>query len=284
MSELITRAGAHLPDKDMKKYDRKLKQHVVVNWNEKDYSLSRIRSGLQQKAGTWTASSEHIIPEFTPISNQGPLGSCVANAWCDMMEMLDGLDGNDKVEQLSRLFLYWTARYYTGDTDRDEGTYLRSAAHQLNKVGIIDEKWWPYEGRADVAFKSPELDLYTMASNNRLPGFYRPESLTPDTLLNELELAIRADHPFVFGTQVSTAFQAYQGGGHVWSPPGNNDLVVGSHAMICTGVGFDGNKRYWLLRNSWGLHWGDSGHIKVSDEYVLEFRDIWIGTKMAEMV
>jgi len=267
----------------MKKYNYEEKTYIDIDWSQKDKPLSLIKAGLVQKADKWNAGSEHIIPEFTPISNQGPIGSCVANAWCDMMEILDGLDGNDKVEQLSRLFLYWTARYYTGDTDRDGGTYLRSAATQLNKIGIVEEKFFPYEGSTSVVFKSPELDLYTMASNNRLPGFYRPDSMTPDALLGELELSIRGDHPFVFGTPVSKAFQAYRGSVGVWGPPKDNEPLAGSHAMICTGVGYDGAKRWWLWRNSWGTGWGDNGHIKVSDDYILACKDIWIGSKMPEM-
>jgi len=75
MTDLITRAGACLKDKDMKKYDYGTKKHVAVNWNEKDYSLSRIKSALNQKAGSWSVGSDHIIKEFTPISDQGPAAS-----------------------------------------------------------------------------------------------------------------------------------------------------------------------------------------------------------------
>lgn len=266
------------------KFDRKTGQHVSVDWKAKDRDLSRIRTALQQKAGSWDPNIDHIIPEFTPISDQGPVGSCVANAWCDMMEMLDGLDGNDKVEQLSRLFLYWCARYYTGNTDSDSGTFLRSAATQLNKIGIIEEKYFPYQNVAQAVFKSPELDLYTMASNNRLPGFYKPGSTNPIELLNELELAIRANHPFVFGTSVSKKFQAYRGNEGIIGPPGDADEIAGNHAMMCTGVGNDAGSRWWLWRNSWGSGWGNSGHVKVNDEYILECRDLWIGTKMNELV
>jgi len=60
-----------------------------------------------------------------------------------MLEILDGLEGRDRVEQLSCLFLYWIARYYTGNTDRDEGAFVRAAAHQLRKIDVVEEKWLP---------------------------------------------------------------------------------------------------------------------------------------------
>lgn len=281
---LITRVGACLQDNNMKKYDRKLEKRVSVDWQEKDYSMSRINSALKQKAGPKKSNTDFIIRELTPISSQGSIGSCAANAWCDMMEILDGLDGNDKVEQLSRLFLYWTSRYYTGDSNKDDGTYLRSAGHQLKHIGIVEEKYYPYEDIQNRVFKSPELDLYTMASNNRLTGFYRPESVSSNSLLEELELAIRASHPFVFGTPITDKLQDYRGDGTVFGPPKSSDNILGNHAMICTGIGYDGGKRWWLWRNSWGNGWGDSGHVKVNDDYILACRDFWVGTKMREFI
>lgn len=87
-----------------------------------DRSFSRIEKSMHQKASsTRGGHSNHIIPEHTPISDQGRINTCTANNWCDMLEILDGLDGGDRTEQLSRLFLYWIAKYHTGDTDRDAG-------------------------------------------------------------------------------------------------------------------------------------------------------------------
>lgn len=280
---LITRVGDCLKDSEMTVYDHKQKKKISVDWLKKDRPMSLISTALKQKAGP-KSSRTHIIHEFTPVSSQGSIGSCAANAWCDMMEILDGLDGNDKVEQLSRLFLYWISRSYTNDTDRDAGTYLRSAGHQLKNIGVVEEKYYPYEDIQNKVFKSPELDLYTMASNNRLTGFYKPGSLNPDSLLGELELAIRANHPFVFGTPVTDKFQDYRGDGTVFGSPKIGDNILGNHAMICTGVGYDGEKRWWLWRNSWGSGWGDKGHVKVNDEYILACRDFWVGTKMGEFI
>ena len=35
-----------------------------------------------------------------------------------------------------------------------------------------------------------------------------------------------------------------------------------NHAVI--NVGYDTTEGYWLIRNSWGGSWGESGHIKMS--------------------
>lgn len=198
-----------------------------------------------------------------------------------MLEILDGLEGRDRVEQLSRLFLYWIARYYTGNTDRDEGAFVRAAAHQLQKIGIVDEKWLPYKDTRSAVFKSPELDLYTMAGSNRLKGFYRIISPSSSKRLKEIELAIRADHPVVFGAPVSQALTEARGM-DVFTPPSKHDTTAW-YAMIIVGVVYDHGVRRWLLRNSWGKRWGENGHIEVTDDYVQQFRGVWVGTRMDEL-
>lgn len=275
-SNLILVKGC-LHDRDMTLFDHKNKIHKKVDWKLKDRPFERIRTTLKQKASTWEMWSEHIIPEFTPISDQLDIGSCVANAWIDTMEILDGLDGTDVVEQLSRLWLYWLSRYLHGGTGADDGTYVRAAAHQLTKVGVVLEADFPYT-HENVFPKQVPTDLYTMASNNRLNGFYRLGS-EGKQLADEIELAVRTNHPVVFSTIVSSDFTRYRGGGAVWQLPSTS---VGRHAMIIVGVRYVNGQRQFLLRNSWGKDWGDSGHVWVAEEYITssETQDLWVGTKM----
>lgn len=279
--ERVTTPKGCLLDRDMSLYDHKNKKLVSVDWKLKDRNFDRIRSTFKQKTISWGMWSEHIIPEFTPISNQLDIGSCASNAVADTMEILDGLDGTDQVEQLSRLWLYWLARYLVGDTDKDAGSYIRANFHQLSKVGVILEKDFPYE-HANVFPKQVSLDLYTMASSNKLNSFYRLTSVG-DQLAMEVELSIRTNHPVVFGTPVSHEFTRYSGGGHVWVPPTN---WPGRHAMIIVGIRYGNGRRQFLLRNSWGKGWGDDGHCWVDESYITwsETQDIWVGSKCPPLV
>lgn len=276
---LITLVGNYVkPDKDMPFLDDM--NIYDDSWEEKDRSFDQIRSAM---VDTWDLNTEHIIPEFTPVSNQGRAGTCVANGWCDAVEMLIGLEfGEDEVEQLSRRFAYWISRYLHSATDEDEGTFLRAMGHQFRKVGVVLEKVMPYsDRREDIVGKkaSPKLEHYTMASNNRITGFYRLHS-DGDQMLKEMEIAVRTNHPVVFAVPVSREFQRARGI-HTFGPP---DDSIGHHCMIITGVRYIGDKRSWLIRNSWSKYWGDNGHCWMTDDYVVMSKDTWVGTLKERLI
>lgn len=286
--ELITTlAGRCLPDAQMRLWDPKTKTHSSPDWEKLDRAFERVSRSLHQVATTQIGDFVHVIVEHTPVSNQGQIGSCVANSWCDMHEILMGLENPNNVVQLSRRFAYFIARFLTGDTGKDDGTYLRSMAHQFRAIGVVDEQFFPYSDKPEDVIAGPgkspaepELDLYTMASNNRIESFYRLTS-KGEQLLDDLELAIRSNHPVAFAAPVGDDFMAYRGGGHVLGPPA---LSRGAHAMLVVGVRTRKGKREWYIRNSWGLGWGDAGHVWVSSDYVAQFSDIWVGTQMKGLV
>ena len=186
--ETLATVKGYLPDKDMPFLDGM--DPYEDNWGNKDRSFDQIRSVM---ASSWEINTEHLIKEFTPISNQGGAGSCVANGWCDAVEILTGLKyGEDAVEQLSRRFAYWISRYLHSATDQDSGTFLRAMGHQFRKVGVVLEKVMPYSDEERLIIgkgASPKLEHYTMASNNRIDGFYRLHS-DGEQMLKEMEILI----------------------------------------------------------------------------------------------
>jgi cathepsin L len=60
---------------------------------------------------------------------------------------------------------------------------------------------------------------------------------------------------------VDTTFQAYSGGVYTSCPNFANAFASINHAVVI--VGMDENKNY-IIKNSWGTRWGDSGFATVS--------------------
>jgi C1A family cysteine protease len=276
-----------LEDRRMTLVDHGVKYHP--NWEHKDRKHERIESSLRQRSGSWVAFGEYLIPEHTPVSAQGNASTCAANAGVDMFEILMGLEhGPGQVKQLSRRFSYWVSRELTGDTDHSDGTYIRSVLHQLRTIGTFEEQYMPYSDDIDDLVGStaaPEADHYTMASDNRINGFYRIVEEGMERI-SAIEVAVRANHPVIFGTPVSELFQRYQGGGYIWEPP-SRDKQIGRHAMLITGVGFiNPYNRKFFVRNSWGPQWGDQGHCWVHEDYLNfpDTLDIWVATNLEPII
>ncbi|XP_026799873.3 procathepsin L isoform X1 [Pangasianodon hypophthalmus] len=57
------------------------------------------------------------------------------------------------------------------------------------------------------------------------------------------------------------SFQFYQSG--VYDEPACSSIAP-NHAVLVVGYGTESGEDYWLVKNSWGLGWGDSGYIKMS--------------------
>lgn len=272
--------GKALPDRDMRLWDERRDAFEDRDWTREDRLFAQVQAALRQAAGVFASAREHILPEHTPISDQGQRGTCAANAWMDALEILMGLERPGGVIQLSRLFVYWTARVLTGLHREDGGVYLRAVAHQLRKIGVVEETYLPYRDSLDAVLAPPPLHLYTMASNNRIGSFYRIDSAGRQKL-DEIELALRANHPVISAAPVGDEFLGYRGGGHVFGPPARSQ---GMHAMIFVGVRRAGGRREFLRRNSWGTAWGDDGHAWCSEDYVLLDEDVWVGTRLPGLV
>ena len=42
------------------------------------------------------------------------------------------------------------------------------------------------------------------------------------------------------------------------------NLSLTNHAIITVGYGISSGKSYWIMRNSWGSSWGESGYIRMT--------------------
>lgn len=221
----------------------------------------------------------------SPIEDQGSLGSCTAHAGVGIVEYYEKRAFGRYIDA-SRLFLYKVTRnllHWTGDT----GAFLRTTMGALVLFGVPPEEYWPYN---TVDFdKEPPALCYAFAQNYQTIKYYRHDPPgTPKVLvLYRLKTYLSAGHPIMFGfTVYSSIAQADKTGKIPY--PCKGERIEGGHAIVA--VGYDDKIKIkntgpcgvettgaFLIRNSWGTGWGDSGYGWLPYEYILKglAEDFW---------
>lgn len=211
-----------------------------------------------------------LRPWCTPIENQSSLGSCTAHAAIGMVEYYQNRAKGEYLDG-SRLFLYKVTRNlleWTGDT----GAYLRSTMRALVLFGVPPERYWAY--RIGEFEKEPPPFCYAFAQNYKAIRYYRldPPGTKPNQVLNSIRRYLHAGLPSMFGFSVYTNMPpSGDGQGHI-AFPGDGDSLIGGHAVLT--IGFDDQKKIGkhkgalLIRNSWGVEWGEGGYGWLPYEYI----------------
>jgi C1A family cysteine protease len=220
---------------------------------------------------------------FSPIEDQGQLGSCTANAAAGLLEYFERRSSGKYVDA-SRLFLYKVERDLLGWTG-DTGAYLRTAMEALVLFGAPPERYWPYDTRPastntryDV---EPPAFCYAFSTNYQALKYFRldPPGTSPAQLLTNIKTYLAAGFPSMFGFPVYSEYDAPLPGGLI-AYPSPTSQYRGGHANCAAGYDDNlmiGNDRGALLvRNSWGTGWGNAGYGWMSYRYVTQgLADDW---------
>jgi len=65
--------------------------------------------------------------------------------------------------------------------------------------------------------------------------------------------------PIACGVAVPDSLEEYKGG--IYEDTTGDKQIV--HDISVVGYGVQDGKKYWLMRNSWGSHWGENGFAKI---------------------
>jgi len=204
--------------------------------------------------------SVDLSPYCSPVENQGTIGSCTANAVLGAVEYLIRRQTGQLID-LSRLFLYYNARRMSDREDVDSGTSMPHAMAAYMGQGACLEENWSYD-HARWSLKPPKA-VYQEAM---LFSHYNMGSLQFGRVAaNDMRKALlAAGLPIVFAMGVPDELMMKTGGRTGYMPPPKNgkwEDPNGAHAMLI--VGFDDQKRAWIVRNSWGTEWGVQGHVFI---------------------
>ncbi len=194
----------------------------------------------------------------SPIGNQGKLGSCTAFALVGNLEFLKKKILK-KIIDFSELFLYYNERVVQHTQKVDSGASLRDGIKTLVKAGDCLESFWPYQINKFTV--KPPQKAYENGLNYQILQYFRLYTI------NEMKHTLSNGYPFIFGFAVYESFEskAVKKTGIVPMPE-PDERMVGGHA-VCA-VGYEDAKQRFIVRNSWGVKWGDKGYFYMPYAYV----------------
>lgn len=212
---------------------------------------------LALSAGTLPDSVD-LRPQCPVVYNQGRLGSCTANALGSMIEFLEIKEKLNDQYTPSRLFIYYYERLIEHTIGYDAGAALRDGMKVLVNLGAPHENLWPYN--ISLFKETPPIACYNDALNHKVVQYQR---LTQD--LNSLKSCLADGFPFAFGFTVYQNFEATDiaQNGIMHMPSGG---TLGGHAVKA--VGYDESKQWFIVKNSWGVQWGDKGYFYMPYQYI----------------
>jgi len=188
------------------------------------------------------------------IKDQGYCGSCWAFSTVGSLEGAYQIKYGGSVPNFSEQYFVSCDNRKNGGTDMGcNGGLMDSAFEWAETHGVVTQDSYPYTSGA-------EGDTGDCLSTGTKVATASPKSYTDvkpkdDTAMmsalvqQPVSIAIEADQ---------AAFQMYKSG--VFTAACGDNL---DHGVLAVGYGTEDGTDYYLVRNSWGESWGESGYIKL---------------------
>ena len=214
-------------------------------------------------------TSVDLRSKCPPVYDQGQLGSCTGNGIAGAIEF-DQRKLGKKEFTPSRLFIYYNERLMEGTVDQDAGAQIRDGIKSVATLGAPPEADWPYN-IAKFA-QAPPASAYSDAKQDLVSSYARVNQN-----LAQMQGCLADGFPFVFGFTVYDSFEnQHVADTGIVAMPAAGEQVVGGHCVLA--VGYHSTNRTFIVRNSWGTHWGMKGYCTMPFEYLLSSQlasDFW---------
>ncbi len=191
----------------------------------------------------------------TPVRNQGACGSCWAFSTVGVLES-KMLIVNNPATDLSEQYLVscnlegwgcdggWFAHDY----------HISKKPPSETQAGAVLESAFPYRA-ADLPCNGPYQHPYRATEWK----YVDPKVNIP--IDEQIKQAIYTYGPVAAAVCAGPAFDRYRGGVFVTDEKSVCGSSLVNHGIVLTG--WDDSQGVWILRNSWGSSWGESGYMRI---------------------
>lgn len=181
-----------------------------------------------------------------PVKDQGRRPTCLSHA-----ATLSHESARRDTEVLSAEYLHWFAATTPGG-----GAKLDAVAESLRDRGQPPEIACPYfPGEPPQGWAPSQCTTFRRASEER------------DAEADEVHRLIHQDYTPLLVLMLPEAFYCPQA---PWVVPSKGP-IRGTHAVVGVGAGIHAGTRVVLTRNSWGVGWGDAGHVWLDDTFLRRY-------------
>ncbi|KAJ3699277.1 hypothetical protein LUZ61_002982 [Rhynchospora tenuis] len=125
--------------------------------------------------------------------------------------------------------------------------------------GITTDEKYPYTSGATNTQGTCDASK-TSIHDVTISGF----EFVPPYSESDLEKAV-ANQPVSIAIDASGSFHQFYSSG-IFNGPCEADTFHLNHAVTIVGYGASNGIKYWIVKNSWGTSWGDSGYIKMQKD------------------
>lgn len=203
------------------------------------------------------------------VRNQGNCGSCYSFASAGLLESRIRIATNNSVQVvLSEQDVVECSPYSQGC---DGGFPYLIGGKYAEDFGLALESCNPYQAQDGTCKTQSDCTRYYATNYHYVGGYYGA--------CNEevMKLALIHDGPLAVGFEVYPDFKFYKGGVYVHTGLQDhfNPFELTNHAVLLVGYGVDAatGTKYWIVKNSWGNSWGESGYFRIrrgTDECAFE--------------
>lgn len=188
--------------------------------------------------------------KMPPVRDQAQCGSCYSFATLGALEgrliIKEGLTPS-KVDFSEQQIVDCSTSY--GNHGCNGGGMANSYLYIKKIGGIMTESDYSYTATdEECKFDSNKVKA-TVDGRTNLDA--SEDTLAAAVAEGPVAVAIDASH---------FSFQLYTGG--IYDEPKCSSTTL-DHGVVCVGFGQENGVEYWIVRNSWGSSWGESGYVRM---------------------
>jgi len=214
-----------------------------------------------EKMWTDLATAQHI-------RNQGDCGSCWAIAASTVLEgHAEIYTGKPRTFSAQQIVQCTPNPRHCGGDGGCKGATAELAMDFVLKNGCSETSDMPYTAQdGSCSMGSPTLDMAQVLVDDSVPGAGSGAAAfgmtgwetLPKNTYEPLVRALAEKGPVAVSVAADAWFN-YDSG--IFNGCGKDAVI--DHAVVAMGYGENAGTKYWVIQNSWGKDWGESGRIRL---------------------